>query len=198
MSTGKYVCPNCGSENILSVPQQYERGHSEGVVTRREKVGCSNTVRDGKIVSSTPIYGDVRHPTYSDTDLAKRLAPPKKPVQPTPPPVHKRRPGCILGTILAILLFSFIVCIIHGLIDWLLGGSLFDLYFGVGAIAVLYIIERIFPKSPKQKRLEREEREEYERALAAYPHQMEEYNKRLYEWQHSYICERCNSVFPLY
>lgn len=194
MSTGKYVCPNCGSENILSVPQQYERGHAEGVVTRREKIGYSDTVRDGKVVSSTPIYGDVSHPTYSNTDLAKRLAPPKKPVQPDPPPVHKRKMGCLMS----ILFFFFTIVVLHGVVDWLLGYFPFDIYFGVGSMIVLYIIWRIFPKSPKQKRLEREEREEYERALAAYPHQMEEYNKRLYEWQHSYICERCNSVFPLY
>lgn len=38
MSKGKYVCPNCGSENILSVPQQYERGHSTEVITKREVV----------------------------------------------------------------------------------------------------------------------------------------------------------------
>lgn len=193
MSTGKYVCPNCGSENILSVPQQYERGHLEGVVTRREQIGYSDTIKDGKVVSSTPIYGDVSHPTYSNTDLAKRLAPPRKPVPPTPPPVHKRKSGCLM-----MILIFFGICIFNDLVDWLYGYRLFDVYSGTGFMIVVYIIWRIFPKSPKQKQLEREEREAYERAVAAYPHQMEEYNKRLYEWQHSYICERCNSVFPLY
>ena len=193
MSKGKYVCPNCGSENILSVPQQYERGHAEGVVTRREKVGYSDTIRDGKVVSSTPIYGDVSHPTYSDTDLAKRLAPPRKPVPPTPP-VHKRKMGCIVIA----LFIMFGLTIPEGLLQLFLRNDPSEVCISIGFMLIVYLLWRCFPKFGKQKRLEQEEREAYERAVAAYPHQMEEYNKRLYEWQHSYICERCNSVFPLY
>ena len=39
MESSNLACPNCGSENTVSVPLVYKRGHATGTATHREIVG---------------------------------------------------------------------------------------------------------------------------------------------------------------
>lgn len=124
MLKGKYVCPNCGSENILSVPQQYERGHSTEVITKREVVDHRDQIekttyynKNGdkirtkkKVVGSTPIYGNVKTTYEQSTKFADRLAPPEEPKKPTAPSPHDTRYGCY-GCLMLILFIAFAITI---------------------------------------------------------------------------------------
>ena len=41
MEISNLACPNCGSENTVSVPLMYKRGHATGTATHKEIVATT-------------------------------------------------------------------------------------------------------------------------------------------------------------
>ena len=91
MDANKYSCPNCGSGNTASIPLVYKRGHATGNATHREVVSYnvqttttthSQGHKETEETGRTPVYGNVTRPTYTETDLAKEVAPPTPPDEP--------------------------------------------------------------------------------------------------------------------
>ncbi len=196
----KFRCPHCGSDNTASIPLVYKRGHATGTATHTEIVGydvktTTTTYADGhsetKETGRTPIYGDVKHDTYTMTDLAAEVAPPQKPQKPA-----KEDIGGFMSALCILLIFgisffitgrilnflpieSTFICLFLGLIIWWLFNSaiarIFDkIYFNLSGINQRYAV-----------------------ALQQYHESLANYRKDYKAWKKSYICMRCGHIFYL-
>ena len=119
----KFNCPHCGSDNTVSVPLAYKRGHATGTATHMEVVGYdvqtttttySSGYSETHETGRTPIYGPVKHDTYTITDLAAEVSPPEEPTK----PVMKEKDGFI------VFIEKFVVAFITYHLAIFLGGCI--------------------------------------------------------------------------
>jgi len=190
MEISNLACPNCGSENTVSVPLMYKRGHATGTATHKEIVGydvetTTTTYSDGsKKTEETgrhAVYGDVTRPTYTVTDLAREIAPP-------PEPKLKQLEhdtmtvGCVsFGCLLPIL--SLVISLVAYKFSKLSG-----LENALTYIAAALVIWKLWNDRRTTNKKNRTQKEEYDQA-------MEEYTRRLAEWEKLFICMRCGHIF---
>ena len=177
MVISNLACPNCGSENTVSIPLMYKRGHATGTATHKEIVGydvetTTTTYSDGsKKTEETgrhAVYGDVTRPTYTVTDLAREIAPP-------PEPKLKQLEhdtmtvGCVsFGCLLPIL--SLIISLVAYKFSKLSG-----LENTLTYIAAALVIWKLWNDRRTTNKKNRARKEEYDQA-------MEEYTRRLADW----------------
>lgn len=190
MENNHLACPNCRSENTAAVSLVYKRGHATGTATHREIVGydvetTTTTYADGsKTTEETgrhAVYGDVTRPTYTVTDLAREIAPPPEP---------KLRQlehdtltvGCIsFGCLLPIL--SLVISLAAYKVSGLSGLGNALIY-----IAAALVVWKLWNDRRNINEKNRTLKKEYEQAV-------EEYSRRLAEWEKLFICMRCGHIF---
>ena len=170
MEISKLACPNCGSENTVSVPLMYKRGHATGTATHKEIVGydvetTTTTYSDGsKKTEETgrhAVYGDVTRPTYTVTDLAREIAPP-------PEPKIKQLEhdtmtvGCVsFGCLLPIL--SLVISLVAYKFSKLSG-----LENALTYIAAALVIWKLWNDRRTTNKKNRTQKEEYDQAMEEY------------------------------
>lgn len=191
----KFKCPHCGSDNTVSIPLVYKRGHATGTATHTGVVGydvktTTTTYADGrsetKETGRSPIYGNVTRDTYTITDLAKEIEPPKTPEKPLP-----EESGCLINTISYILSSS-----ISFLGSFVLVGTFFKekgfiflpIIFIVSTFLLFSIFSSIGRKISGKNKHYKIALENYERALARY-------HIAYRKWEKGYICMRCGHRF---
>lgn len=194
----KFRCPHCGSDNTASFQVVYKRGHATGTAVHTEVVGynvetTTTTYEDGysetKETGRTPVYGDVKHDTYSMTDLAAEVAPPEEPKEPT-----KEDLGCLSTIIFYLILFAISLCITEQILKFLpIESTWLNLLLGI-PIWWFFIVNigKIFVKiNLKVSGIE----QRYEMALQEYNESLADYKEKYREWEKSYICMRCGHRF---
>ena len=190
MENRNLACPYCGSDNTASVPLVYKRGHATGTATHREIVGydvetTTTTYSDGsKKTEETgrhAVYGDVTHPTYTVTDLAREISPPQEPT------LAQREhntiaTGCVaFGCLMPILMLvlEFVVYKFSGI------SGMTNLLI---RLLVAIIIWKLWSDRRNTNVQNRLNKEEYARAMA-------EYHKNIAAWEKRFICMRCGHIF---
>lgn len=195
----KFNCPHCGSDNTASMSLVYRRGHATGTAVHTEVVGYDvtttiHTRSDGSTYteeSRSPCYGNVTRDTYTETDLAKEIAPPEEPKEP-----EREQTGCFMvgvgivtGLGVAVEVTRFVAnCFAWGhdfetvcyvVLTWCLA-------FFVFCIMIDPVWDSI---SGKNRR--------FAKAMAKYQEEMAEYQEQYAYWQHLYICMRCGHKYYL-
>lgn len=201
----KFNCPKCGSDNTASIPLVYKRGHATGNATHQEVVGYyvsqkTTTYADGhketEDIGHSPVYGEVYHPTYTETDLAGEIAPPQQPKM----PVMEADGSFICGVkgltafYISYVVFTPILAFIQsalqmthatkGLIFCLISLSI----IGVSAYGLYQCFDKAWCFVSGKKR-------RFDQAMIDYDEAMEQYRKNYEVWEHFFICMRCGHKF---
>lgn len=191
-------CPHCGSDNTVSVPLAYKRGHATGTAVHTEIVGynvetTTTTYGDGhtstRETGRTPIYGNVKHDTYTMTDLAREIAPPEEPEKPTREDIGSFTSWIgvfvifgssffITGEILSLFSFN------SGITNFFIG---FIMWCGLNYAGAKIFDKIWFDITGKNKR--------YKQALEDYDKELLNYREACRNWENSYICMRCGHRF---
>ncbi len=195
------TCPNCGSEDTVKVALEYDRGKRWVEYTSREVVGYKvKTERRAdemfdREISRTPIWGDVKHSEMVLTPLAKKIAPPEKPQEPT----LDKNAGCLFNLLRYGLFFyvgmwlaSFAISIVRKFfgddaISLILCVVVF-VFWGIGIFIFKRKTDDWFLKYSGRYDAHKQNLEEYKQALM-------KYNEEFAAWQHTFICRRCGTTF---
>lgn len=195
----KFNCPKCGSDNTVSIPLVYKRGHATGNATHQEVVGYyvsqkTTTYADGhketEDIGHSPVYGEAYHPTYTETDLAGEIAPPQQPQMPV-----EEDDGCFICAVKGIISFYFgfgSAEIIARFFSWGKEFGITVLYAVLTGIlficGIYWLIDKIWGIVSGKKR-------RFKQAMTDYVEAMEQYRKNYEEWEHLFICMRCGHKF---
>ncbi|MCH3960414.1 MAG: hypothetical protein LKE51_14225 [Selenomonas sp.] len=203
MDANKYSCPNCGSGNTASIPLVYKRGHATGNATHREVVSynvqtTTTTYGDGhketEETGRTPVYGNVTRPTYTETDLAKEVAPPTPPDEPQL--IQSGYDFVALGCGSIGCLFPFLMLVAYVILKYFIKTPMTqsawdNVSYLIFATVVFLVVYNIYTT----KKLNTRHKKEHAIAMEEYKKQMEEYYRSVEDWQHLYICNRCGCKF---
>ncbi|SFW48024.1 hypothetical protein [Selenomonas ruminantium] len=194
----KFNCPHCGSDNTALIPLVYKRGHATGTAVHREVVGYdvetttatySNGQSETYETGRTPIYGDVKHGTYTITDLAAEIAPPNEPIK----PIRDTKRSFVSE--LGVLFMLYVAYLVTKLISpvFSLGEDLISLIikftiWGIVWLVLVHFFDKIWDiVSGKNAK--------YEKLLQKYEEDLYNYQQECIAWEKSYICMRCGHRF---
>jgi hypothetical protein len=193
MEPGKLSCPHCGSENTSSLPLVYQRSHATGTAVHRGVVGydveiTTTTYSDGssssKETGRTPVYGNIVHDTYTETDLAKEIAPPQAP-QLKQESYDTWTTGCVgCGCVMPLVIF-FLVLFIEYAVHVHLSNRDQQVIMALGVITLAAYL--VYARIGTRRRNIAAKKE--------YDAGMQEYHRKMEIWQKLYICNRCGHRF---
>ncbi len=195
----KFDCPKCGSENTASIPLVYKRGHATGNATHQEIVGYyvsqkTTTYADGhketEDIGHSPVYGEVYHPTYTETDLAGEIAPPQQPQMPV-----MEEDGCFIcgvkGIFSLVMAWKVVVVIFFNILNLDETGLRKFVYLVIICVLTCILYSCLgkvwYAVSGKKRR--------FKQAMIDYAEAMEQYRENYEEWEHLFICMRCGHKF---
>lgn len=195
----KFDCPNCGSSNTASMSLVYKRGHATGTAVHNEVVGYEVTTvthmrSDGSTYteeSRSPRYGDVKRDTYTETDLAKEIAPPVEPKKP-----EREEIGCLmegLGIVTGMGIAVEVARTMSNIFGW---GQDFSTvgYVILTWCGALYLFCKMM--APLWKFITGKNHR-FAVAMANYQADLVAYREKYAHWKHMYICMRCGHKYYL-
>ncbi len=156
---GKYICPQCGSSNIQSVPLLYEAGTSTSISNGRV-IGVAGLGTDQLV----PAGGMTTTTHRQQTLLAARYSPP--------------RPQTASNDNTALLFIAVFSLIIIGILLLVMESETSH-----SILASFLILGGIATAIPAVKALKAMQAKQKELTIA--------HLRKLEEWQHSFVCQKC-------